>query len=113
MPRSAFIVRDAESQHRTVIADRDIGLLWGPFFVEGSIFSWNFGFYENFSIAGGIPKGAGMSRDAGLICSVRLLHFTMPSSETSICCSSTTCSALATRFRRKARRLSRSEGERE
>jgi hypothetical protein len=62
MGKSAFIVRDGDTQHQTIIGDRDIGLLFGPFFIEGMIFSWNFGFYENFSVAGGIPKGAHVLR---------------------------------------------------
>jgi hypothetical protein len=62
MGKSAFIVRDGDASHRTIIGDRDIGLLFGPLFVEGPLFSWTFGFYENFSVAGGLPDGSQVIR---------------------------------------------------
>jgi hypothetical protein len=65
MANSAFIVRDGDEHHQVLIGDRDISLLWGPFFTEGAIFSWTFGFYENFSVARGIPKGAHVVRPGG------------------------------------------------
>ena len=51
MGMSAFIVRDGDEEHRTLISDRDIGLLSGPLFTEGPIFSFTYGFYENFTVA--------------------------------------------------------------
>jgi hypothetical protein len=62
MSKSAFIVRDGDASHRTLIGGRDIVLLFGPLFIEGFLFSSRFGFYENFSVAGGIPDGSHVIR---------------------------------------------------
>ena len=64
MGMSAFIIRDGDDQHRTLISDRDIGLLSGPLFTEGPIFSFTYGFYENFTVARGIPPGSHVVRPA-------------------------------------------------
>jgi hypothetical protein len=64
MGMSAFIVRDGDEEHRTLISDRDIGLLSGPLFTEGPIFSFTYGFYENFTVARGIPPGSHVVRPA-------------------------------------------------
>jgi len=38
-------------------------LLWGPDFKEGPAFSKAFGVFENYTVAGGIPKGSLVYRD--------------------------------------------------
>jgi hypothetical protein len=62
MPTSALIIRDGDAHHRLLADDRDIGLLWGPLFLQGAVFSLTFGFYENFTVARGIPKGSHVIR---------------------------------------------------
>jgi hypothetical protein len=58
MATSALILNDGDASHRMLITHRDWGLLWGPFFAEGPMFSTAFGIYDNFTVAHGIPKGS-------------------------------------------------------
>jgi hypothetical protein len=62
MSNSAIIVHDGEHSHRLVMTHRDWGLLFGPAFSEGPLFSSAFGVYENFTVAGGVPKGSQVTR---------------------------------------------------
>jgi hypothetical protein len=62
MSDSAMIIRDGAESHELRITSRDLGLLWGPFFVQGQVFINAFGVYENFTVAGGIPKGSHVRR---------------------------------------------------
>ncbi len=62
MPSSAIIVHDGEKSHRLLITHRDWGILWGPMFVEGPLFSKAFGVYDNFTVASGIPRGSRVNR---------------------------------------------------
>jgi hypothetical protein len=67
MPNSAIIVHDGQDSHRLVISHRDWGLLFGPGFSEGPLFSSACGVYENFSVAGGIPKGSQVTRKGNVL----------------------------------------------
>jgi hypothetical protein len=62
MSISALIVKDGNEQHRMLITDRDWGLLWGPLFVAGPIFSMSFGVYDNFTMSSGVPEGSRVVR---------------------------------------------------
>lgn len=63
MSDSATIIRDGDDVHRLQITHRDWMLINGPGFLEGPIFVAAFGIVENFTIAGGIPKGSLVYRD--------------------------------------------------
>lgn len=63
MSDSATIIRDGEDVHRLQITHRDWLLINGPGFVEGRAFIAAFGVFENFSVAGGIPRGSLVFRD--------------------------------------------------
>jgi hypothetical protein len=60
---SATIIRDGEEVYRLQITHRDWALTRGPGFVEGRTFSDGFGIFENYTVAGGIPKGSLVHRD--------------------------------------------------
>jgi hypothetical protein len=60
---SATIIRDGNDIHRLQITHRDWMLTRGPGFAEGRAFSKAFGIYENYTVAGGIPKGSLVHRD--------------------------------------------------
>jgi hypothetical protein len=62
MSTSAIIIHDAVDSHRLLVTHRDWGLLWGPQLPEGPLFSSAFGVYENFTVAGGIPRGSRVTR---------------------------------------------------
>jgi hypothetical protein len=62
MPNSAIIVHDGQDSHRLLITQRDCGILVGPMFKEGPLFLSAFGVYENFTVAGGMPKGSQVTR---------------------------------------------------
>ncbi|HEV8604344.1 MAG TPA: hypothetical protein VGQ99_03200 [Tepidisphaeraceae bacterium] len=62
MPDSATIIRDGGSTHRIQIPNRDWMLLSGPGFAEGPAFISAFGVFEDFAVAGGIPKGSVVHR---------------------------------------------------
>ncbi|MBL8823110.1 MAG: hypothetical protein JNJ77_11020 [Planctomycetia bacterium] len=55
---SATIIRDGDVSHRIQITHRDWMLTAGPGFVEGRAFTKAFGVFENYTVAGGIPKGS-------------------------------------------------------
>jgi hypothetical protein len=63
MSDSATIIRDGDAAHRLQITHRDWMLINGPGFVEGPIFIAAFGIFENFTVAGGIAKGALVHRE--------------------------------------------------
>ncbi len=63
MSDSATIIRDGDEKHRLQITHRDWMLLWGPGFAEGPAFSTAFGVFENYTVAGGIPRGSPVQRD--------------------------------------------------
>jgi hypothetical protein len=60
---SATIIRDGDSVYRLQITHRDWMLTSGPGFPEGRIFSDGFGIFENYTVAGGIPKGSLVHRN--------------------------------------------------
>jgi hypothetical protein len=62
MSTSALLLHDNADSHRVLITHRDWGLLWGPHFNEGPLFSSAFGVYENFSVARGIQPGSRVTR---------------------------------------------------
>jgi hypothetical protein len=62
MSSSAIIVHDGDESYRLLVTHRDWGLLWGPGFFEGPLFSKTFGVYDNFTVAGGIPRGSQVKR---------------------------------------------------
>jgi hypothetical protein len=63
MSDSATIIRDANAVHQLQITHRDWMLISGPGFVEGPIFIAAFGIFENFTLAGGSPKGSFVHRN--------------------------------------------------
>ena len=63
MSDSATIIRDGDASHRLQITHRDWMLICGPGFAEGPAFSDAFGIFENYTVAGGIPKGSLVHRD--------------------------------------------------
>ena len=67
MSDSATIIRDGDNHHRLQINHRDGMLLSGPGFVEGPAFSNAFGFFENFTVRGGIPKGSLVHREGHVL----------------------------------------------
>ena len=67
MSDSATIIRDGDSSHRLQITHRDWMLLWGPGFAEGSAFSSAFGVFDNYTMAGGIPKGSTVQRNGSTL----------------------------------------------
>lgn len=69
MSESCIIIRDDDKNYRLVITNRDWGLLWGPFFTEGPVFSSAFGVYDNHTVAGGIPRTAEYI-DMRVVCSI-------------------------------------------
>jgi hypothetical protein len=62
MSDSATIIRDGVDSHRIQITHRDWMLLSGPGFEEGPAFIKAFGIFENYTVAGGIPKGSLVKR---------------------------------------------------
>ena len=63
MSDSATILRDGDDAHRLQVTHRDWMLINGPGFVEGPLFVAAFGIFENFTLAGGIPRGSLVYRD--------------------------------------------------
>jgi len=68
MGSSTIIVHDGDDQHRLTITHRDAGLLHGPMFDAGVWFLAAYGVYENFTVAGGIPKGSMVKRRGRTLC---------------------------------------------
>lgn len=62
MVQAGIIVRDGLESHRLLISHRDFSLLGGPHFAEGSLFIQEFGIYDNFTVARGVPKGSTVIR---------------------------------------------------
>jgi hypothetical protein len=63
MSGSATIIRDGDVSHRLQITHRDWMITCGPGFAEGPAFSNAFGIFENYTVAGGIPKESLVHRD--------------------------------------------------
>ena len=63
MSDSATIIRDGEASCRLQITHRDWMLTCGPGFGEGPAFTTAFGIFENYTVAGGIPKGSLVHRN--------------------------------------------------
>jgi hypothetical protein len=77
---SLLILRDGNAEHTLRIGSRDLGLLLGRGFDAGSLFLQAFGVYECYTVAGGIPKGAQVTRRGnGLRQAASALHLAVES----------------------------------